>query len=405
MEEILQAFNPWWERKFKSDTIPREDYINSMMKEKDERDVVFITGIRRVGKTVIMQQTIERLLKTVEPESILYVSLDHPVFLDFSILDIIREHRKMHSLRRDVKLFLFLDEVHLKEGFERELKVLYDMEKVKIYASGSSSLVVKHKGAFLTGRFTSMRVKPLSFPEFLKFRSVKIKGSEKYLYEKELKEYMRLGGMPEYIIRKRNPQYLLDMIESAIDKDIVGRYGIRNRDIPKKLIFLLAERVGKPMTYNKLSKVLGVTPDTVKQYVTYFEETYLVSTVQKYAKSLNERIYSPKKVYLADVGIKTVLSGFKDIGSLAENLVFNELSETKEIFYFREGFKEIDFVYGNTAIEVKYKDRLEEDDIQPLVRSRFKKKLLITKGKKRMKGIETVPLVEFLMGNTIGNSP
>jgi predicted AAA+ superfamily ATPase len=188
-------------------------------------------------------------------------------------------------------------------------------------------------------------------------------------------------------------------MDGIITKDIITRYGVRNPDILRRLLLLLAERVGKRMTYNKLSKVLGVTPDTVKQYVGYLEETYLIRTVSRHARSLNERIFSPKKVYMTDVGIKTVLTGYRDKGSLAENLVFLKLDkeEDKEIFYYHEGSREIDFVYGRTAVEVKYKDNLDERDLKPLVTSRFKKKILITKVPITQKGLDNVTLVDYLM--------
>ena len=399
MEEILSTFNPWWEGHFESSSVSRVEYVDKLIKEKKERDIVFVTGLRRVGKTVIIHQVIERLLKTVKPTDILYVSLDHPAFISMSILDIVREHRKLHGLGRQRRLFLFLDEVHLKSGFERDLKVLYDMEKVKIYASGSSSLLLKHKGAFLTGRYMTVHVRPLDFREFMRFRDVKIKSSERYLYESELEEYMRMGGMPEYVLRKRNPQYLLELTEGVITKDIIARYGTKNPELLRKLLLLLAERVGKPMTFNKLSKILGLTPDTVKQYVGYLEETYLVRTIPKHARSLNERVYSPKKVYMTDVGIKTVLTGFKDKGALAENLVFLKLDRLGEVFYHHEGLREIDFISGKTAVEVKYKDVLDEQEMKVLTNSKFKEKILISKAPFSVKGVKNITLVDYLLGN------
>lgn len=396
MEDVLFSYNPWWTGYFKTDTIPRKGYVDTLLSEKNEKDIVLISGIRRVGKTVLMHQTIERLLETVPKETILYVSLDHPIFIKGTILDIVKEHRRVHGLGRDRRLFLFLDEVHLKEGFERDLKVLHDMENVKIYASGSSSLLLRQKGAFLTGRFTKMVIRPLDFNEFLEFRGKRIKRSETYLYQKELDDYLRTGGMPEYVLRPDRPQHLLNLVESIIDKDIVAHYGVKKPGLLRELLLLLAERVGKRMTYNKLAKVLGLTPDTVKQYVDYLEETYLVRTVPRYARSMNERIYSPKKVYMADTGLKTVLTGAKETGPLAENLVFLQLEKRGSVSYYHEFNREIDFIVNGMAVEVKYKDVLDEEDTKVIRNATFRKKMLITKTEQEVPGVTTIPLAEFL---------
>lgn len=395
MKEILYQFNPWWEGKFKVDAVEREKYRNKLLREINTRDILFLIGLRRVGKTTIMYQLIENLLKTIEKEKILYVSLDHPIFGEYSLLDILREFRKIHGLTRSQKLFLFFDEIHMKEGFERELKILYDTENVKVIASGSSSLAIKHKGSFLTGRYKKISVEPADFDEFLRFRGIRIKESEMYLLERYLEDYLKTGGMPEYILR-HDPEYIIELADSIVYKDIVGRYGIKNPDILKKLFLLLAERVGKKLTYNKLANILGISVDAVKQYVSYFEESFLAYAVQKYAKSLNERIYSPKKIYFADVGVRNVFTGFKDIGAVVENIVFLKLKSLGNIYYYSAGGKEIDFIVDNTAVETKYKDEITPEDLKALETAKIKKKMVISKSTSRHNKIDIIPLVEFL---------
>ncbi len=399
MEETLREFNPWWRGRGPPYSIDRRRYSDLLEAQLGERDIVLITGIRRVGKTVMMQQMISRLLDEVPADRILYVSLDHPLFLERSLLDILREFRRIHGLTRDEKVFLFFDEVQRKEGFEQDLKVIYDMEDAKVFASGSSSLLLKEKGAFLTGRYATVHVMPLDFREYLAFRGVDVEGSEGYLLETALEEYLRKGGMPEYVLRDRGPEYITSLLEGVMNKDIVGKHGVRHTDVLRKLLLLLSERVGKPMTYSKLGRVLGVTNDTVRQFVGYFEETFLVSSIMRHARSLNERVRSPKKIYMVDTGIRTALSGFRDKGSLAENLVFNQLiGRGGEVRYYHDGDREIDFVVDDMAVEVKYKDTVDEMDYGPLLASRFKKKVLITKGHVKVKGLRTVRLVDLMMG-------
>lgn len=102
---------------------------------------------------------------------------------------------------------------------------------------------------------------------------------------------------------------------------------------------------------------------------------------------------------MTDVGIKTVLTGFKDKGALAENLVFLKLDRQGEVFYHHEGSKEIDFVCGRTAVEVKYKDVLDEHEMKVLANSKFKEKLLISKAPLTVKGVKNITLVDYLLGN------
>ncbi len=395
MKEVLYQFNPWWERKFETKTTNRDRYIQLISDNINTRDILFLVGMRRVGKTTIIYQFIEKLLKNIEASKILYISLDHPIFENKSLCDILTEFRKIHNITRDKKVFLFFDEIHMKKGFEKELKILYDIENVKIIASGSSSLVIRHKGAFLTGRYKKIQVYPLNFLEYLKFREIKVLKSEQYLLEKHLEDYMKIGGMPEYVIRQ-DPDYILELVDSVIYKDIVGMHGVKNPDILKKLFLLLIERTGKRLTYNKLSKILGLSSDTISQYISFFEETYLINIIHKHSKSLNERIYAPKKIYLSDLGIRNVYMGMRDIGSLAENLVFLSLKDLGEVFYYFESEKEIDFIVNNNAIEVKYKDDISDDELKALKTSKFKTKILISKKKRNIKGIENISFLDLM---------
>jgi hypothetical protein len=396
MREVLYQFNPWWEGEYTAPGIRRGGYLDLLGSNLRSRDIIFLVGLRRTGKTTILHHFIADLLKTKNPRTIMYLSLDHPAFIGKTMVDILREYRAIHGLERAQPVYLFLDEIHLKQGFERDLKVLYDMEKVKIFASGSSSLVVRHKGAYLTGRSRKLVVEPLSFPEYLDFKGIRIKPSEEYMADKHLLDYMKAGGMPENVLR-HDPVYLMELVEGLIYKDIVARYGIQNPSVLNELLLLLAERVGSRLTYNKLSKILHLSPDTVKGYVSYLEETFLVHIIPKCSPSLNERTYSPKKIYFADVGIRNALTGFKDMGALAENLVFLKIKDRGNVCYRHEHGKEVDFIVGKTAIEVKFKDLVEPGDVAGLSAMPNGDKLLVARKAGRTSGIPAVSLCDFLM--------
>ena len=129
---------------------------------------------------------------------------------------------------------------------------------------------------------------------------------------------MKTGGVPEYVL-KQDPEYLKELVDNIINKDIANFYKVKNTGILKDLFLLLMERSGKQVSINKLSKILGTTPDSVKRYLDMFSETYLIYLVPRCGKT-NERILSPKKVCCADLGIRNLFTGFKDIGSIFETM-------------------------------------------------------------------------------------
>ncbi|MBI5036637.1 ATP-binding protein [Candidatus Micrarchaeota archaeon] len=222
---------------------------------------------------------------------------------------------------------------------------------------------------------------------------------------------MRLGGIPQYVLTE-DEDYLNELVEGIIYKDIIAYHKIENEKAVKELFSLLCRRVGKPTSYNKLSKILGVSVDSVKRYVGYFEKAYLFHVVDRYAASLNESIASPKKIYAGDVGIKNLAAGGKDVGASYENLVFLKIQQDRQIKrrnrpvllnskprkrvgklswfaikdekpvigYFSENGVEIDFVTRDAAIEAKYGQKPTEKQDQVLESFKKKKDVIVASG-------------------------
>ena len=379
MESTLYLMNPWWEKKPFETGITREKYLNQLCALLDKKSIVFLTGLRRVGKTTILKQLIKELLKKVEPNRILYLTMDFLTFKEKTIHELVEEFRKTHKHKQKTKIYIILDEVTSSPNFEQELKNFYDLENVKIYASSSSASLLKSKNSYLVGRSRIIEVLPLDFQEFLLFRGINVPKSEKYLLKKYFEEYFKVGGLPEYVLTN-DISYVKNTIEQIIYKDIIAFHGIKDIASIEKLFQLLCERVGKRVTYAKLSRVLGISVDSVRRFVGYFKDTFLFYSIDKYAKSLNERMYAPKKVYIADNGIRNVFVGFKDKGSLMENLVFLKIKDKKPNYYYESG-KEIDFIVVKNktkiAIEVKYKEKLNDKELEFFEKAKFTKKLLI----------------------------
>ena len=128
--EELYKFNPWWEGDFQPNLIERPAYLKLLANNLRSRDIIIITGLRRVGKTSLIRMFICELLKTIDPHFIFYTSLDTIALERYSLSEIIREYRKIHNVRLKEKIYLFLDEIAYRDNIHQEMKNLYDMENV-----------------------------------------------------------------------------------------------------------------------------------------------------------------------------------------------------------------------------------------------------------------------------------
>lgn len=360
MEEIFYKSNPWWEEDYRFDGKERGLYLQEMEKYFMNKDIIFLTGLRRVGKTSILKCFISQLLhgRKIQAEHIFYISLDLIALEDLSIIDILQAYRQLHKIPSRQKIYLFLDEVTSRENYQQELKNLYDLEAIKIYASSSSASLLKDKNAYLTGRQRVIEVMPLNFDEYLAFKEIKIKKSDSYLLERYFEEYMSDGGMPEYVLTG-DISYLQNLIDNVIYKDIIAYHNIKNERVVRDFYKLLMERSGKQLSLNKIAKLLEIGVDTARRYLSYFEDTYLIYTIEKYG-TLNERLKNPKKVYSADVGLKNVVTGFRDKGAIFENMVFLKIKNQNPSYFYVDGI-ELDFMTENKIlIEVKYNSSLND---------------------------------------------
>ena len=376
MKELMYEMNPWWESQIKPEGIFREKYLELFEKNLRNKDIIFITGLRRVGKSTLLKQYIFRLIKEkkINPSKIMYLSLDAYSLKENPIHELVREFRKINKLKLNEKIYLFFDEVVYKEHFNQELKNLYDMGNTKIFASSSSASLLRDKKAFLTGRARTLEIEPLDFQEFLLFKNYSVKKSEKYILEKFFEEYMEYGGMPEYVLTK-DPNYITNLVDSIIYKDIIALHNIKNSSIVKDLFRLLCERVGKQISYNKISNILKIHKDSIKDYINYFIDSYLFYLIEKDAKSLNERVKDNKKIYCSDIGIKNVTTGFKDLSAIYENLVFLKIKKENPR-YFKKNQIEIDFKLKDTIIEAKYKKEINKKQKELFDNIKIKNKII-----------------------------
>lgn len=379
MEEILYRYNPWWEEKYLlQGVINRTAPLEFMKKYFALNHVVFLTGLRRIGKTTLLKLFIKHLIdeRNIDPKKIYYISLDDYLLSKKNILELVEDYRTIHKISVREKIFLFLDEVTYQHDFEVQLKNLYDSHNAKIYASSSSAAILKSKKPYLTGRNIIAEVLPLDFNEYLQFMNIKISRADKHLLKRHFEDYMSIGGIPEYVLH-RDIEYLKELVDDIIYKDIVAVYGIRNPSILKEFFVLLMERAGKQVSINKMAKILNISADTAKRYLNIFADTYLIYLVDRFGKT-NEKILSPKKVYAGDLGIRTLFTGFRDKGSLFENYVYLKIKHRNPYYIYQES-SEIDFFTSDkTLIEVKYDSQMMQKQLKVFNDFPANKKITVT---------------------------
>jgi len=356
MDETLFRYNPWWEKPYSPGLIARPSEMERLMKNLDNHQIVFLTGLRRIGKTSLLKMMVVQLIdqQNIDPKKILYVSLDDYTLLNKNILEIIDEFRKIHGFGFFEKIYLFLDEVAYKEDFEIQLKNLVDSHNVKIFASSSSGSLLKKQKSLLTGRNVTFEILPLDFDEYLQFKNISISKTDPQLFEKHFEDYLKTGGIPEYVLTGY-PSYLSELIDDIIVKDIAAANNIRNSSVLRDFFLLLMERSGKQVSLNKLALILGISVDTTSRYFDMFAQSFLIHPVARFGKT-NERILSSKKIYAPDTGIRNYFTGFRDLGSVFENYIYLRLKSWQPEYIYQEQ-TELDFRLNNgIVIEVKYHD-------------------------------------------------
>ena len=247
---------------------------------------------------------------------------------------------------------IFFDEVQNVEGWERFIRRLHDQD-YKIYLTGSNArLFSRELGTHLTGRTISIEMLPYSFSEYLNAKKIIfsfkkiITTEEKSRLKSHFNDYVQIGGIPDFV-RFQQPEYLSDLYESILYRDIIVRHNVAKEQAIKSLVYYLASNIGKEVSYNRLRALLKLASGTtVSDYCYFIEMSYLCFFVNQYSSSLNAQAHYGKKEYFIDQALAEKV-GFRtseDQGRILENIVFLELKRRKYDIYFHRINKECDFL-------------------------------------------------------------
>lgn len=296
------------------------------------RHAIVLSGIRRCGKSTLLKQ-VSRGIK-----NFYYFNFDDPKAVDFELSDFDRLDKAFSEELGASDYYLF-DEIQDVEKWEIFVRNLLDRKKKVMLTGSNASLLSRELGTRLTGRHLRYELFPFSFDEFLRFTGKKSAS-------RSFREYLEKGGFPEYL-REGKLSILQELLNDILARDIVVRHGLRNTKTLKEMAVYLLSNVGKEFTYNKLKDTFSLgSTNTALDFVSYFEESYLLFTINKFDYSLRKQQVNPKKVYSVDNGLSNAnsITFSSDSGRMLENCVFQHLRRGySEIFYFHEK-KECDFV-------------------------------------------------------------
>jgi hypothetical protein len=410
----LESFNDWWfTGKVPSDLIQplKRELFNQVFPQLERRQVLTITGLRRVGKTTLMYQLIQHLLDMgVEPMSVLYFSFDEAVG---ELSDVLETYRETYGVDfRKGRIYVFLDEVQKLANWADQLKKYYDLyPKLKFVVSGSESLFVRKGSAErLAGRIYEFFLPTLSFKEFLEFNSIEVKARLSELRLKQFfRRYIEQGGFPEMALERDLGEVRRYVRSSVIDKlvfkDILVLSGIRDVELFLNMLEVFATNPGMYLEYQSLAQQFGGDRRVVKNYVMWLKEGFLITLLANYRKGRIASLRKLKRLYLADNSIITAFHGSIDdklFGKMVENAVMNALGAK----FFWRNRHEVDAVVNNTPIEVKYQPKVFSSDLKGLREFMRKfgarKGIVVTRGEakevKLTEGkIEFIPAERFLL--------
>ena len=280
-----------------------------------------------------------------------YLNFDDERLLNFKVEDFQTLCEVFLENFGEQKTF-YLDEIQNVEGWERFVSRLYN-QGCKVFVTGSNAnLLSRELGTFLTGRHVTKELYPFSFSEYLSFKSLKWDNTAFYTTAgkaellKFMKEFLFYGGFPQYI-ENHNDNYLQSLYSDILYRDVLVRNNISNAKQMRELIYFLASNATQRFTYNSLAKAINMkASDTVKSYISFIEETFLVTQLVKFDYSMKLQTRSPKKIYFIDNAIinKIGFNATDNQGRLLENAVFIELKRRGCDVYYHCNGAECDFV-------------------------------------------------------------
>ena len=404
------------EKKEANDMIIRPQYMNTLKTYRDVPLVKILAGIRRCGKSTILDMLRDDLQNSGVPA-------DHIISMRYTSegFDSGMTDKDMYSkikgqITDNGRYYLLLDEVQEIDGWEKTVNSLLENANTDIYVTGSNSKLMSSEiSTYLTGRYISIPVYTLSFAEYLAFKK-----SDSRSAKELLNEYLRLGGFPIVALGNFDERSAYQIVEgiysSVITNDITKRHNIMNFDLFNRVVKYIVENVGKTFSANAIAKFLkserrSLSVEAVYNYLSWLEKAFVIYRCQRYDLQGKSVLKTQEKFYLADSSLKYCIMGFnpKSIAAMLENIVYFELRRRGyEVYIGKNEKKEIDFVavQRDERIYVQVCRRLPEESDREVanlleIKDHYPKYVVtldeLAAG--NINGVKIVHLADFLLSN------
>lgn len=340
--------------------------LETINKYIDVPQAIIITGMRRTGKTTLLNL----LYSKIDSTNKIFLDLENPInrkYFEEENYEKIKKNFEFLGINFSKKAYIFCDEIQFVKNLPSVVKYFYDHYKVKFFLTGSASFYLKNLfSESLSGRKFIFELYPLTFSEFLLFKDVKLKIPKntkevtRSVYEtlaSLYEEYMLYGGFPQVVLEpdiERKKKILEEIFTSFFQLEVKQLADFKKNEVIRDLMLLLMQRTSSKLDIQRLSSELGVSRQTLTEYIYFLESTYFIKLLRPLSKGKDTEIKKMPKVYICDSGL---INHFVKIdpGIIFENSVFQNLRLKGEINYYQlKNGSEIDFILNKQeAYEVK----------------------------------------------------
>ena len=386
--------NPWWETGEIDENRrnwPRRAYFAGFMHLVQQAEVnraVVLMGPRRVGKTVMLTQSIQKLIDDgIDANHVFYVAVDTPTYTGVSLEQLLLWFMDIHGHERSDQLFVLYDEIQYHPDWERHLKSLVDsFPAMRFVASGSAAAALKMKSVESgAGRFTDFLLPPLNFAEFLRFTGIEeaLTDYENNKYDVDglneaFVDYVNFGAFPEAVLKQEVRAHMdrfvaNDIVDKVLLRDLPSLYGIADTQELKRFFTVLAYNTGEEVSLEGLAQASGVAKNTLRKYLDYLEAAFLIHRLHRIDRNARRfKRVTHFKVYLSNPCIRAALFGpvtsdSQAMGHLAETAYVAQMPSSwvsSYCFYARWSNGEVDLVSMDDEIrrperaeDIKWSDR------------------------------------------------
>jgi len=397
--------------------IPRDDYLNKLKALRDKPVIKVITGIRRCGKSVLLDLFKEYLIaEGISEDRIISMTFTHGSEEEVTAADVLANVRSRTI--KGKKNYVFLDEVQMVSSWEKAVLTLFEEDGCDVYITGSNSEMFSSKlSTLLSGRSAEIEMFTLSYKEFLFF-------TEQNDSADALSEYMRIGGFPLAVTLHDTPEHAMTVLDSiygtVVLRDVIERNKIRNPQMLNRISVFLMRNIGYPVSVKSIVNYMNsagfkVNFETVDGYLGMLEEAFVFYRAKRYDIKAKEELVVNDKFYTADLGMRNAVLGFRDadISQFMENVVYFELRRRGySVYVGKLNSLEIDLVAIRTEdmayYQVSYSiedPKTKERELEPLrmIKDAHRKTVItmVPSVNRDHNGIREIGLREFLMNDSL----